>query len=268
MPEDENFSTQKPENFKAPIIGYEGEKSIERTREEDIQKNIELWQHLGIEVDHNDIKTKITGLPNVGDFSWSIYIPKGLQIGQMIELMRNQGYKIKIDQNINNIDKIQSPRETDQSYVITSRFTNLPDEAYDKLGSVFHDNNYMTPLEGLVSIALFDEYTADIVHEDNHEDEADYSDLSPDEAAALIRMRENRYKKQDSEFNPRKDFMCPSCRIDTKHGQQIPVIVPDADIEGYKDGILIYSLPVAVIDKDRKRTKGSTEARRIITAEK
>jgi len=150
---------QEVTTFRAEKLGMqeapEREKS-ERTRETEIQANIEFWESLGIEIDEADVRAQIEALPEKEGFEWLHYIPEGVKNSQLIKLMKDR-FPVWVWDGVGDPDKIKMPRDTKTSYAIAARFTQEPDE--DSLGEDAKSpldweksgNQFMTPSERMVA---------------------------------------------------------------------------------------------------------------------
>jgi|GEM_PF-3961134 len=128
----------------------------ERTRETEIQANVELWQSLGIEVDEADVRAQIEALPKREGFDWFHYIPEGIKNSQLIKLMEDR-FPVWVWEGVGDPDKIKMPRTTKESYAVACRLQQEPDK--DSLGENAKsaldwektEDQFMSPLERMVA---------------------------------------------------------------------------------------------------------------------
>lgn len=161
---------EKPEEFVAP----ETASSKERTRESEIQANIEFWKNNGFEVDEADIREKIEALPDVEGMTFVHYLPTGLKPSDLAKhnwrrpnlrgsmAIKWQGHRVGAEK----LDEMTMPRNTDQAYAFAMRSRGYPDNFshVDINGELHSDNKtavewektgekFTTPLEEMVAEA-------------------------------------------------------------------------------------------------------------------
>ena len=112
-----------------PTGNLEQEQSKERTKESEIKDNVEFWKKLGIEVDEADVRREIEAIPEVEGFDWYFYIPQGIEFDKLWD---NIGCRKNFDDDESDYEFFKTPRSTDKSYGIASRYSQEPDE--DSLG--------------------------------------------------------------------------------------------------------------------------------------
>ena len=120
MPEEE----PKPEDT-TKLEGTETTEINERTRESEIQANVELWRDLGIEVDESDVRAKIEELPEVEGFNWYFYMPKGIKTSEIWTILKEEYNAVELYKvSTVDIDATTLPRSNDQdSYAIACRYS-------------------------------------------------------------------------------------------------------------------------------------------------
>jgi hypothetical protein len=122
----------------------------ERTRETEIKSITKFWQELGYEVDESDIQAEIEALPETEKMTRFEFLPKGIKMSEAFQKMSERYPTWSYTKEL---DKIKMPRETTESYAISYRDSQEPDE--DSLGENAKsaltweetDEKFMSPLE-------------------------------------------------------------------------------------------------------------------------
>jgi hypothetical protein len=133
---------------------------VPRTRESEIKANLEFWNSLGIEgveIDEDDIKEKISALPEKEGHDFYLYLPEKVISSQLISKMR-EWHPVDV-WGEDNLDQMEMPRTTKESYAVAIRHQQEPDA--DSLGDKAKNAenwereegkvNFITPLEYLVA---------------------------------------------------------------------------------------------------------------------
>jgi len=128
--EDETRTPEGAEDFMTEETGgsaLEQEKT-ERTRESEIQANIEFWKELGIEVDEADVRKEVELIPDVKGFEYVIFIPKGLNYKQLLGLTAYEAAKDnpKLNFDFPNYFTPNQPRKNDEApYAVALNFDSV-----------------------------------------------------------------------------------------------------------------------------------------------
>lgn len=129
MAEDKVEGTTGDEGFVEPETGVEKK---ERTRESEIQANIDLLREKGFEFDEADVRAEIEKVPEVEGFDWYTYIPEGISIYLAFQEL-NKDTDITFSYGLQDeLDNFEMPRASEKAYAVAMRYSQEPDE--DTLG--------------------------------------------------------------------------------------------------------------------------------------
>lgn len=114
------------------------EATPERTKESEIQANIEFWQDLGVEVDPEDVREKIEALPEVEAFDYYVFMPPTSgslrEVSERtISLISDGSFTINRNNHGGQRTEMgEGFRRTQESYAFAIRYQQEPDK--DTLG--------------------------------------------------------------------------------------------------------------------------------------
>ncbi len=168
---DETLQPEDVENFVAQTNNAQAIETTEkvRTRESEIQTNIDFWKNLaleGIEVNENEIRAAIEVLPEVEGFDWYIAIPEGVKTSEVWQKVIT---RYPNDPSLNELNGLKLPRETKETFAVAARYSKKPDAVreeglvksakdWERSMSVYESPNweiaehtYMSPLERVVA---------------------------------------------------------------------------------------------------------------------
>ncbi len=128
---DQLIETAHEEAIKEDKLWVEEEKA-KRTKEAEISANCDFWKEMGVEVDEEDVRTKIEAMPEVEGFDWYLYIPDGNYGGFGLERPfrdASQPFKNVVSYpGRGGIGDITWPRQKEKNYVVAARYQQEPDK--------------------------------------------------------------------------------------------------------------------------------------------
>lgn len=127
-----------------------------RTKESEIQANIQFWARRGIELSESEARSAIEALQEVEEFDYFLVMPKGITVSQLWEMM---GKEMKVDTSFENEIKFRFiPRESTHTYAVATRDRQEADYYCPQFDSFCHHNSSLDWEKTAVQFMTLPEY--------------------------------------------------------------------------------------------------------------